>query len=60
MARGILHFLQSRLLLPGRGFGNSQCEDLAYYGLSGNGRRQVEAPPVDQTLYTASSALALS
>ena len=59
MARGILHFLQGRLLLPGGGFGNAQREDPAYYALSGNGRRQVEAPPVDQTIYTASSALVL-
>lgn len=56
MARGILHYLHSRLLLPSGGFGNAQCEDPAYYGLSGEGRRQIEMPPVDRTVYTASNA----
>ena len=57
MARGILHYLQNRLLLPGGSFGNSQAEDPAYYGLTGEGRRQIETPPVDETVYTAPNAL---
>lgn len=59
MARGILHYLQERLLLPAGWFADSQCEGPEYYALSGEGRRRMAPPPVDPTLRTASNALAL-
>lgn len=57
MARGILHYLHNRLLLPGGSFGNSQAEDPAYYALKGEERRQLETPPMDETVYTAPNAM---
>lgn len=59
MAKGILHYLHNRLLLPGGSFGNSQTEDAAYYALSGEERRQMDWPPVDKTVYTAPNAMAV-
>lgn len=59
MATGILHYLHSRLLLPGGSFGNSQAENEAYYALSGEARRQMEIPPVDKTVYTTPNAMAV-
>ncbi len=59
MAKGILHYLHNRLLLPGGSFANSQAEDPAYYALSAEARRQRETPPVDKTVYTAPNAMAV-
>jgi uncharacterized protein YyaL (SSP411 family) len=57
MAKGILHYLHNRFLLPGGSFGNSQAENPAYYALSGEARRHVDCPPVDRTVYTAPNAM---
>ena len=59
MAKGILHYLHNRLLLPGGSFGNSQAEAPAYYALSGEARRKMETPPVDKSVYAAPNATAV-
>lgn len=59
MARGILHILEERLLLPAGGFGDSQREGSDDHALSGGTRPRMEAPRVAPALRTASNALAL-
>ena len=57
LAKGVFHYLQTHLLRPGGGFRNAQREDPGYYALSGEGRRRLAAPPLDDTVYAAPNAL---
>ena len=59
LARGILHYLQNRLLMPGGAFGHAQQDVPGYYRLTGEERRRVPSPEVDPTVYTAPNALAV-
>jgi len=59
LARGILHYLQTRLLLPGGAFAAGQREDPGYYGLSADERRHVVPPPLNDTVYAAGNAAAI-
>lgn len=59
LARGILHYLQSRLGAPNGAFCESQREDPAYYVLNADERRRVSCPPADPTVYLSSNALAV-
>lgn len=59
LARGILHYLQNHLLMPGGAFGHAQRDDSGYYRLAGDERRRVPSAEVDPTVYTASNALAV-
>ncbi len=59
LARGILHYLQNHLLMPGGAFGHAERDDSGYYRLTGDERRRVPSPEVDSVVYTASNALAV-
>jgi uncharacterized protein YyaL (SSP411 family) len=59
LARGILHYLQSRLGTASGAFCESQREDPAYYALTSDERRRVNHPPTDASVYISSNALAV-
>lgn len=60
LARGILHYLQSRLATPAGAFLGAQGPDPGYYELSAEERRRVSPPAVDDTVYLGGNALAIS
>ena len=59
LARGILHYLQTHLLLPNGAFAAGQREDGAYYRLSSEERRHVPPPPANASVFAAPNAAAV-
>ena len=60
LARGILHYLQTHLLVPSGAFAAGQRGDEAYYRLSSEERRHVPPPPKNPQVLAAPNAAAVS
>ncbi len=59
LARGILHYLQQKLLQKGGLFAAAQRDDDSYYALSGEERRRVPPPRLNATAFALPNALAV-
>lgn len=59
LARGILHYLQTRLLLPSGAFAAGGAEDAPYFALSAEQRRSVPPPRTIGPVYADANAAAI-
>jgi uncharacterized protein YyaL (SSP411 family) len=59
LARGILHYLQQKLLQKGGLFAAAQGEDDSYYALNGEERLRVPPPQLNATAFALPNALAV-
>jgi uncharacterized protein YyaL (SSP411 family) len=60
LARGILHYLQSRLAGASGAYFSAQQSDPGYYDLAAEERRRVTPPATDGTVYLQGNALTIS
>ena len=59
LARGILHYLQQKMLQKGGLFAVAQRDDDSYYELSGEERRRVQPPQLHAAAFAPPNALAV-